>query len=112
VPGNLVGDVSVAPGRPAVPLTPRPRFRAVVRLPGELTSERTPRVRRRFLRALARAPGVMEVDLGKVTYLAPEASARRSGTRFVINRASAPSVRVLRELGIRHLMDEPLVPAP
>jgi hypothetical protein len=54
----------------------------------------------------------MEVDLGKVTYLAPEASARRSGTRFVINPALAPSVRVLRELGIRHLMDEPLVPAP
>ncbi|WP_416956818.1 STAS domain-containing protein [Streptomyces sp. Agncl-13] len=104
-----------------MPLTPPPRQRArtVVRLCGELTSSRAPHIRRRLLRAFARAPSVMEVDLGKVTYLAPAASAlllaaaaaaRRSGTRFVITRASARSVRVLRELGMQRLMDEPLVP--
>jgi len=104
-----------------MPLTPCPRLRAVVRLRGELTSDKTPRVRRRLLRAFARAPSVMEVDLGKVTCLAPEASAlflaaaataRRSGTRFFITRASPRSLRVLRKLGMQHLMDAPLLHDP
>ncbi|WP_346268959.1 STAS domain-containing protein [Streptomyces sp. S1A1-7] len=66
-------------------------------------------------------PSVMEVDLGKVTYLAPEvrglllaaaASARRSGACFVITRASPLSLRVLEELGMRRLTDAPLPPGP
>ncbi|MEU0823187.1 STAS domain-containing protein [Streptomyces mirabilis] len=123
VPGSLVGDVSVAPGRLAVQLRPPPRHcdRTVVRLRGELASGKAPRVRRRLLRAFARAPSVMEVDLGKVTYLAPEvrglllaaaASARRSGACFVITRASPLSLRVLEELGMRRLTDAPLPPGP
>lgn len=114
----MVGDVSVAPGRLPVQLRPPPRHgdRTVVRLRGELTASKAPRVRRRLLRAFARAPSVMEVDLGKVTYLAPEvrglllaaaASARRSGMRFVISRASPLSLRVLDELGMRRLTDAP-----
>ncbi|MEU1569285.1 STAS domain-containing protein [Streptomyces mirabilis] len=122
VPGSLVGDVSVAPGRLPVQLRPPPRHgdRTVVRLRGELGASKAPRVRRRLLRAFARAPSVMEVDLGKVTYLAPEvrglllaaaALARRSGMRFVISRASPLSLRVLDELGMRRLTDAPL-PSP
>jgi len=106
-----------------VPLMPSPRHRArtIVRLCGELTSNRTPRVRRKLLRAFARAPSVLEVDLGEVTYLAPEAgalllaaaaTARRAGTRFFIIRASPRSLRVLREPGMQHLMDAPLLPDP
>lgn len=63
----------------------------------------------------------MEVDLGKVTYLAPEvrallltaaAAARRSGVRFAITRASPLSLRLLDELGMRRLTDAPLPPRP
>ena len=63
----------------------------------------------------------MEVDLGKVTYLAPEASAlllaaaataRRSGVRLVITHASPRSLHVLEELGIQRLLDVPLHPLP
>lgn len=122
MPGSLVGDVSVAPGRLAVQLRPPPRHQAwtVVRLRGELAASKAPGVRRRLLRAFARAPDVMEVDLGKVTYLAPEvrglllaaaASARRCGMRFVISRASPPSLRALDELGMRRLADTPF-PGP
>ncbi|WP_078532912.1 STAS domain-containing protein [Streptomyces hokutonensis] len=118
VPGSLVGDVSVAPGRLLVQLRPPPRHRdrIVVRLRGELAASRAPRVRKRLLRAFARAPDLMEVDLGKVTYLAPEvrrlllaaaAFARRSGMRFVISRASPLSLRVLDELGMRRLTEPP-----
>ncbi|MEW2571863.1 STAS domain-containing protein [Streptomyces sp. NPDC047070] len=99
----------------------RPRARAVVRLRGELTSSRVPRVRRRLLRAFARSPAVVEVDLGKVTYLAPQtralllaaaATARRSGVRLVITHASPGSLRVLEELGMQRLLDAPLRPLP
>ena len=73
VPGSLVGDASVAPGRLAVPLTPppRPRARTVVRLRGELTSSRAPHVRRKLLRAFARSPSILEVDLGEALMDAP-----------------------------------------
>ncbi|MFD0305282.1 STAS domain-containing protein [Streptomyces sp. NPDC127119] len=100
---------------------PRHRAQAVVRLRGKLTSRRVPRVRKRLLRAFARAPGVVEVDLGKVTYLAPEtstlllsaaATARRCGVRLVITRASSRSLRVLEELGMQRLLDAPLRPRP
>lgn len=86
-----------------------------------MASSKAPRVRRRLLRAFARAPSVMEVDLGKVTYLAPEvralllaaaATARRSGACFVITHASPLSLRVLEELGMRRLTDAPLPPDP
>ncbi len=56
VPGSLVGDVSVAPGRLAVPLPLRHRDRTVVRLRGELTSSRAPRVRRKLLRVFLGFP--------------------------------------------------------
>ncbi|MFE2971829.1 STAS domain-containing protein [Streptomyces sp. NPDC059340] len=88
---------------------------------GELASSKAPRVRRRLLRAFAQAPRVMEVDLGSVTYLAPEArglllaaaaSARRSGACLVITHASPLSLRVLDELGMRRLTDAPLPPGP
>ncbi|WP_353963775.1 STAS domain-containing protein [Streptomyces prunicolor] len=93
----------------------------MVRLRGELNSGKAPRVRRKLLRAFARAPSVLEVDLGKVTYLAPEnralllaaaAVAHRSGTHFMIIHASARSLRVLGELGMQRLMDAPLLPDP
>ncbi|MER5697873.1 STAS domain-containing protein [Streptomyces mirabilis] len=123
MPGSLVGDESVAPGRLPVQLRPPPRHRdrTVVRLRGELVSSKAPRVRRRLLRAFARAPSVMEVDLDKVTYLAPDvralllaaaAVARRSGARFVITHASPRSQRVLEELGMRRLLDAPPLPGP
>ncbi|WP_328828867.1 STAS domain-containing protein [Streptomyces sp. NBC_00252] len=115
--------MSVVPERLAVQLRPLPRHRArtVVRLRGEVTFRRAPRVRRKLLRAFARAPGVMEVDLDKVTYLAPEvralllaaaANARRSGARFVIAHASPLSLRVLDELGMQRLTDVPLLSGP
>ncbi|WP_177324393.1 STAS domain-containing protein [Streptomyces mirabilis] len=100
---------------------PRHRDRTVVRLRGELAASKAARVRRRLLRALARAPDVMEVDLGKVTYLAPEvralllaaaATARRFGARFVVTRASPLSRRVLEELGMRRLTDALLSSGP
>ncbi|MFJ3673380.1 STAS domain-containing protein [Streptomyces sp. NPDC090106] len=99
----------------------RQRGRTVVRLRGELTSRRAPRVRRRLLRAFARAPGVVEVDLGKVTCLAPEtsalllaaaATARRRGVSFLITGASPRVLRVLEELGMQRLADAPLRPLP
>jgi len=61
------------------------------------------------------------VDLGEVTYLAPEAGAlllaaaatvRRTGARFLITHASRRSLRVLGRLGIQHLTDAPLLPDP
>ncbi|MBK3576466.1 STAS domain-containing protein [Streptomyces sp. MBT65] len=76
---------------------PRHPDRTIVRLRGEVASRRAPSV-------------VVEVDLGKVTYLAPEvrglllaaaATARRSGACFVITRASPPSLRGLEELGMQ-----------
>lgn len=100
---------------------PYHRDRTVVRLRGELTSSRAPRVRKRLLQALARAPSVMEIDLGKVTHLAPEvrallltatAAARRSGIRFAITDASPLSLRLLNQLGMRRLTDTPLPPRP
>ena len=63
----------------------------------------------------------MEVDLGKVTYVAPEvralllaatAFARRSGACFVITRASPLSRHALEELGMQRLLDAPLSPGP
>ncbi|WP_131815862.1 STAS domain-containing protein [Streptomyces sp. 3213.3] len=78
---------------------PHPRARTVVRLRGELPSSRAPHVRRKLLRAFARAPSILEVDLGEATYLAPEASAlllaaaataRRTGTRFFHQPCLAP----------------------
>ncbi|WP_282108190.1 STAS domain-containing protein [Streptomyces liliiviolaceus] len=102
-------------------LPPRHRAQAVVRLRGKLTSRRAPHVRRRLLRAFARAPGTVEVDLGKVTYLAPEtstlllsaaAAARRRGIRLIVTRPSSRSLRVLEELGMQRLLDAPLHPRP
>ncbi|MET9565870.1 STAS domain-containing protein [Streptomyces tauricus] len=123
VPGSLVGGVFVVSGRIPVPLTSlsRHNFRTIVRLRGELTLTSAPRMRKKLLRALARSPGVLEADLGKVTYLAPAASAvllaaaataRRSGTGFVITHASPRSLHMLRELGMQRLVDAPLLPDP
>ncbi|MBK3564500.1 STAS domain-containing protein [Streptomyces sp. MBT62] len=123
MPGSLVGDESVAPGRLPVQLRHPPRHcdRTVVQLRGELAADKAACVRRRLVRAFARAPDVMEVDLGKVTCLTPEvralllaaaAFARRSGARFVITRASPLSRRVLEELGMQRLLDAPLSPDP
>ncbi|MFI6023681.1 STAS domain-containing protein [Streptomyces sp. NPDC051287] len=90
--------------------------RTIIRLRGDLAASKVPGIRRRLQRGLARAPNVLEVDLGKVTYLAPDvrglllaaaAFARRSGMRFVISRASPTSLRGLDELGIQHLTDLP-----
>ncbi|MFE9687183.1 STAS domain-containing protein [Streptomyces sp. NPDC006285] len=124
MPGSLVGDVSVAPERPPVPLTPPPprhRNRTVVRLRGELAFAKTPRMRRKLLRALARAPGVLEVDLARATYLSPDAgalllataaAASRRGTRLAVTHADRHSLHILRELGMQRLMDAPLIPDP
>ncbi|MFI1412383.1 STAS domain-containing protein [Streptomyces sp. NPDC020707] len=80
-----------------------------------------PRMRRRLLRALDRAPGVLEVDLARVTYLSPDAgalllataaAAGRGGTRLAITHADRHSLHVLREPGMQRLMDAPLIPDP
>ncbi|WAU81452.1 STAS domain-containing protein [Streptomyces sp. Qhu-G9] len=106
-----------------MPLTPPPRHRArtVVRLRGELTPRTAPRPGRKLASALARAPDIIEVDLTEATCLTPDASglqlacaatARRLGTSSVITHASPRHLQMLRELGMQHLMDEPLLPDP
>ncbi|GAA2967575.1 STAS domain-containing protein [Kitasatospora cinereorecta] len=92
----------------------RPRVREVVRLRGELNRHRAHRVYRKLSKAVARGPAVLEVDLSKVTFLAPEcgavflrgaSDARRSGMRFVITRRSPRILRTLRTLGLERYLD-------
>lgn len=72
---------------------------------------------RKLSRALARGPAVLEVDLSKVTFLAPEcgavflrvaSDAHRSGVRFVITRGSPRILATLRMLGLERYLDAPL----
>ncbi|WP_188114387.1 STAS domain-containing protein [Streptomyces apricus] len=102
-----------------MPSSSSARVRVVVRLRGELTFDKAPRVRKRLGKALSRAPDVVEVDLGKVTYLAPDiaallltsaVTARRAGTGFSLSRAGDRALHTLWELGMQHLTDTPLNP--
>ncbi|MFC8230668.1 STAS domain-containing protein [Streptomyces sp. NPDC057287] len=95
----------------------RPRVREVVQLRGELDRHRAERVQKKLSRALARGPAVLEVDLSKVTFLAPECGAvflrvasdtHRSGVRFVISRGSPRILATLRTLGLERYLDAPL----
>ncbi|MFJ6539897.1 STAS domain-containing protein [Streptomyces sp. NPDC091385] len=90
-----------------------------MRLRGDLDYRKTGRVRKKLSRALARGPGTLEVDLSKVTYLAPECGtvlltaardARLAGTRFVITRGTRQSLGVLRKLGLERFFDVALPP--
>ncbi|WP_019065125.1 STAS domain-containing protein [Streptomyces prunicolor] len=86
----------------------------VVRLTGEITSRNAKNVGERLREALDTRPGVLEVDLGQVTYLSNDGgaaffralpAAHPHDTRVTVTHASSRARTTLTQLGLARLID-------
>ena len=86
----------------------------VLRLAGEITSRNTKEVGERLREALDARPRVLEVDLGRVTYLSNDGGAaffralrapRPHGTLVTVTHANARTRTTLTQLGLARLID-------
>ncbi|MFF4500408.1 STAS domain-containing protein [Streptomyces sp. NPDC001401] len=88
--------------------------RVVVRLTGEITSKNAGRIGRRLQDVLGTRPTVLEIDLGRVTYLSRDGgaaffmalrAAREHSTRVIITHVRSQARRTLHELGLERVVD-------
>ncbi|WP_406129574.1 STAS domain-containing protein [Streptomyces sp. NBC_00989] len=88
--------------------------RVVVHLSGEITSRNAKRVGERLREALDTRPDVLEVDLGRVTYLSNDGgaaffralpAARTHHTLVTATHASSRARTTLTQLGLARLID-------
>ncbi|WP_405845707.1 STAS domain-containing protein [Streptomyces sp. NBC_01518] len=88
--------------------------RVVLRLAGEITSRNAKKVGECLREGLDARPGVLEVDLGRVTYLSNDGGAaffralrapRPHGTLVTVTHASARARTTLTQLGLARLID-------
>ncbi|MCX4452320.1 STAS domain-containing protein [Streptomyces sp. NBC_01728] len=86
----------------------------VLRLSGEVTFRNAEHVGERLRAALDTHPGVLEVDLGRVTYLSNDGgaasfrallAARPHDTRVTVTHASSQARATLTQLGLDRLLD-------
>ncbi|MGW7426014.1 STAS domain-containing protein [Streptomyces sp. NPDC054813] len=87
--------------------------REVVRLRGELDARSARATGLRLVRLIDAGPQVLEIDLGKVTYLSPDGcralfvalrAARARGTRVVVTHADERARSVLDQIGIARVL--------
>ncbi|MEU9284831.1 STAS domain-containing protein [Streptomyces sp. NPDC048275] len=94
--------------------------RVVVPLFGEITSRNVERVGRELLEVLRSRPGVLEIDLSRVTYFSSDGgavffmvlrAARESGTRVATHVGRQP-LSALRQLGLERVCELYAGPGP
>jgi anti-anti-sigma factor len=89
-------------------------IRLVVRPHGELTAQTATGNRQQLLRALAKGPDVLEIDLSRVTYLTSEGCgpllaaanvARSVDAHLVISHADTRTRALLTQVGLSATLD-------
>jgi anti-anti-sigma factor len=90
-------------------------MRLVVRPHGEVTAQTATGNRQRLLRALAKGPDVLEIDLSQVTYLTPDGCgpllaaanvARSVDAHLVISHADTRAWALLTQAGLHAALDD------